>query len=97
MSKPFLRDLYIYEVNVSIWEIYEKLKEYVQNKVRLKGFIAEGYVVDETLIFYLMYLEGIETKFNRPEIKSDIDKLKNELSNFSISVSSYRKNESHSA
>ena len=41
------------------------LKAYVKNKARPEGSIAEGYIVNECLTFYSMYLHGIETKFNR--------------------------------
>ena len=42
----------------------KKLKEYVQNRARPEGSIAEGYVVNETLTFCSKYLKGAETKFN---------------------------------
>ena len=37
----------------------KKLKEYVRNRARPEGSIAEGYVVDEALIFCSMYFEGV--------------------------------------
>ena len=43
------------------------LKEYIQNHARLEGFIAEGYVVSETLMFCSKYLKGVETRFNKVE------------------------------
>ena len=49
----------------------KKLKEYNRNQARPKGSIAESYVVDEALTFCSIYLEGIETKFNRPDRNSD--------------------------
>ena len=49
----------------------KNLKEYVRNQARLKGSIAEGYVVDEALKFCSMYFEGVETKFNRPNRNAD--------------------------
>ena len=49
----------------------KKLKEYIKNRARLEGSITEGYVVDEALTFCSMCLEGVETKFNRPDRNSD--------------------------
>ena len=49
----------------------KKLKEYVRNRARPEGSIAEGYVVDEALTFCSMYFEGVETKFNRPDRNAD--------------------------
>ncbi|KAK6115462.1 hypothetical protein DH2020_007731 [Rehmannia glutinosa] len=43
------------------------LKKYVRNRARPEGSIAEAYVVNEALTFCSMYLDGIETKFNRLE------------------------------
>ncbi|XP_025670687.2 uncharacterized protein [Arachis hypogaea] len=42
------------------------LKSYVRNKAKSEGSIAEGYVAEEALTFCSRYLEGIETRFNRP-------------------------------
>ena len=49
----------------------KKLKDYVRNRARPEGSIAEGYVVDEALTFCSMYLKGVETRFNRPERNQD--------------------------
>lgn len=49
----------------------KKLKDYVRNRAQLEGSIAEGYVVDKGWTFYSMYLEGVETKFNRPNRNED--------------------------
>ena len=49
----------------------KKFKEYVRNRARLEGSIAEGYVVNEALTFCSMYLEGVETKFNRLDRNAD--------------------------
>ena len=46
-------------------------KQYVRNRARLKGSIAEAYVVNEALTFSSMYFRGIETRFNRPERHDD--------------------------
>ena len=50
------------------------IKEYVQNRARLGGLIAEGYVVNEALTFCSKYLKGLETKFNSPERNPDLTK-----------------------
>lgn len=43
------------------------LKGYVRNKARPEGSIAEGYIDKECLTFCSMYLNDMETIFNRPE------------------------------
>ncbi|KAJ9567086.1 hypothetical protein OSB04_003052 [Centaurea solstitialis] len=50
----------------------KKLKCYVRNKARPVGSIAEGYVAEEALTFCSMYLQDVQTKFNRPERNEDI-------------------------
>ncbi|KAA0067295.1 Transposon, En/Spm-like protein [Cucumis melo var. makuwa] len=39
------------------------LKQYVRNKARPEGSIAEAYVINESLNFCSMYLRGIETRW----------------------------------
>ena len=41
------------------------LKQYVRNKARPEGSIAEAYIVNEALTFGSMYLHGVEIQFNR--------------------------------
>ncbi|KAL3826143.1 hypothetical protein ACJIZ3_022172 [Penstemon smallii] len=48
------------------------LKKYVRNKARPEGSIAEAYSINECLTFCSMYLDGIETRFNREERNHDI-------------------------
>ena len=48
------------------------LKEYVRNRAKPEGSIAEGYVVTEALTFCSKYLKDVETKFNRPERNQDL-------------------------
>ena len=43
------------------------LKQYVKNRARPEGSIAEGYIVNEALTFCSMYFRDIETAHNRPE------------------------------
>nr|GEW45539.1 hypothetical protein [Tanacetum cinerariifolium] len=43
----------------------KKLKNYVRNKAKPEGSIAEGYVPEEALTFCSHYLKGVETRFNR--------------------------------
>ena len=49
----------------------QNAKEYVRNRARPEGSIAEGYVVDEAFAFCSMYFEGVETKFNWPNRNAD--------------------------
>ena len=49
----------------------KKLKNNVRNKAKPEGSIAEGYVADEALTFCSMYLEGMQTKFNRADRNDD--------------------------
>lgn len=72
----FFRWMYPFE------RFMKKLKEYVRNKARPEGSIAEGYVVDEALTFCSMYFNNVETKFNRPERNTDTDPSKRNLTVF---------------
>ncbi|KAL0560127.1 hypothetical protein IC582_000521 [Cucumis melo] len=47
------------------------LKQYVRNKARPEGSIAEAYVINESLNFCSMYVRGIETRFNRGDRNND--------------------------
>jgi hypothetical protein len=42
------------------------LKRYVRNRARPEGSIAEAYIAEECLTFCSKYMEGVETRFNRP-------------------------------
>jgi len=48
-----------------------KLKCYVRNKARPEGSMAEGYILEECLLFCSKYLHDIETRYNQPERNSD--------------------------
>jgi len=48
-----------------------KYKQFVRNRARPEGSIAEGYLLVECLTFCSMYLRGIETKWTREERNSD--------------------------
>ncbi|XP_035547370.1 uncharacterized protein LOC118348907 [Juglans regia] len=48
-----------------------RFKQYVKNKARPEGSIAEAYIHVECLTFCSMYLDDIETRFNRPERNID--------------------------
>ncbi|GJU96050.1 acidic leucine-rich nuclear phosphoprotein 32 family member A [Tanacetum coccineum] len=51
-------------VDVS-FEVQKKLKNYVRNKAKPEGSIAEGYVAEEALTFCSRYLkDDVETRFN---------------------------------
>lgn len=41
-----------------------KLKKYVKNKNRPEGCIVEGYLVEECLSFYSMYLKDVDSTHN---------------------------------
>ncbi|KAM0037404.1 hypothetical protein Hdeb2414_s0013g00402531 [Helianthus debilis subsp. tardiflorus] len=73
----FMRWMYPFE------RYMKKLKGYIGNKARPEGSIAERYVADEALTFCSMYLEGMETKFNRPDRNADAGILKRQLHVFS--------------
>ncbi|KAH7864015.1 hypothetical protein Vadar_024658 [Vaccinium darrowii] len=47
------------------------LKRFVTNKARPEGSIAEAYISKECTTFCSMYLDGIETVFNREERNDD--------------------------
>ncbi|XP_042958085.1 uncharacterized protein LOC122293618 [Carya illinoinensis] len=48
-----------------------KFKRYVKNKAHPKGSIAEAWVHIECLTFCSIYLQDVETKFNRPDRNID--------------------------
>lgn len=43
------------------------MKGTVKNKAHPEGSIAESYIINESLTFCSLYLNGVETKFNRKE------------------------------
>nr|XP_043619647.1 uncharacterized protein LOC122591444 [Erigeron canadensis] len=49
----------------------KKLKNYVKNKARPEGSIAEGYVAEEAVTFVSRYLKGVPTRFNRLDRNQD--------------------------
>ncbi|XP_042980213.1 uncharacterized protein LOC122310386 [Carya illinoinensis] len=55
-----------------------KFKRYVRNKARPKGSIAEAYVHVECLTFCSMYLNDIETRYQRVERNVDLPEQSNE-------------------
>lgn len=54
----------------------------MRNKAHPEGSIAEAYIVNECLTFCSMYLEGVETCFNREERNIDME-IDRQLSIFS--------------
>ena len=56
----------------SIERYMKKLKNYVRNKARPEGCIAEGYVAEEALTFCSMYLRDVQTRFNRLDRNEDV-------------------------
>ena len=43
----------------------------VLNSAQPEGSVAEGYIAQECVTFYLRYFEGVETVFDRPERNND--------------------------
>lgn len=43
------------------------MKQYVSNKAHPEGSMAEGYIAEECLTFCSMYMNDIETQFNKVE------------------------------
>nr|GMC53138.1 uncharacterized protein LOC109169448 [Ipomoea batatas] len=62
------------------------LKHYVRNKAHPEGSIAEGYVANECLTFLSLYLNGVETRFNKPDRNNDRQETHDGLSIFSHKV-----------
>lgn len=50
-----------------------KFKCYVRNKSRPEGSIAEGYIIEECMLFCSKYLHDIETRFTQLERNADED------------------------
>lgn len=70
------------------------MKQYVRNKARPEGSIAEAYLADECLTFCSRYLTKVETKFNRLERNYDGGQSsadKSQLSIFSTQGRSFGK------
>ena len=49
------------------------LKEYVRNRSRPEGSIAEGYLAEECTTFCVRYLGDVESKLNRPLRNDEAD------------------------
>ncbi|XP_072052487.1 uncharacterized protein [Arachis hypogaea] len=43
-----------------------RLKQYVRNRSQPEGSIAKGYLSEEILVFYLRYLDNVESRINQP-------------------------------
>ncbi|XP_071714749.1 uncharacterized protein [Rutidosis leptorrhynchoides] len=61
----YMRWMYLFE------RYMKKLKNYVRNKARPEGSIAEGYVADEALTYASRYLHNVQTRFNKPDKNAD--------------------------
>jgi hypothetical protein len=48
------------------------LKDMVGNPAHPEGSIAEAYLIHECLTFSSLYLDGVETKHNRPDRNEDV-------------------------
>ncbi|KAG8382882.1 hypothetical protein BUALT_Bualt05G0125500 [Buddleja alternifolia] len=55
------------QIALTLCKYLYKLKQYVGNKAFPEGSMAEGYIVEECLTFCSMYLNDIETQFNKAE------------------------------
>lgn len=60
-----------------------KLKGYVHNKARPEGCIAERYIDTECLQFCSMYLNNVETIFNKVDRNNEVLDNKCKISVFS--------------
>ena len=60
-----------YRLMYSIERSLRILKYFFLNKARFEGFIAEAYVMSESMTFCSTYLNGIETWFTRDEQNDD--------------------------
>lgn len=49
------------------------MKQFVRNKARPEGSIAEAYIMHECLTWCSMHIDDMETRFNRPERNNDIE------------------------
>lgn len=59
------------------------LKGYVNNKARPEGCIAERYIDKECLTFCSMYLNDVDTPFNKVERNDEITEVGGHISVFS--------------
>lgn len=59
------------------------LKGYVKNKARAEGCIAERYIDNECLTFCSMYLNDVDTIFNKVERNNEMVECAGEISIFS--------------
>ncbi|KAG8371533.1 hypothetical protein BUALT_Bualt13G0097800 [Buddleja alternifolia] len=55
------------QISLTLCKYLYKLKQYVGNKAFPEGSMAEGYIAEECLTFCSMYLNDIETQFNKAE------------------------------
>ncbi|KAG8381935.1 hypothetical protein BUALT_Bualt05G0024400 [Buddleja alternifolia] len=63
------------QIALTLCKYLYKLKQYVGNKAFPEGSMAEGYIAEECLTFCSMYLNDIETQFNKAERKGVYDYL----------------------
>ncbi|KAB2632222.1 hypothetical protein D8674_028469 [Pyrus ussuriensis x Pyrus communis] len=59
-----------------------ELKKCVRNKAKPEGSLVEAWVAYESLTFCAMYLQDVETTFNRPQLNNDGGVRKEKLSVF---------------
>jgi hypothetical protein len=51
------------------------LKRYLRNGAEPEGSIAEGYVADECLTFFSIYMDDVNTVYNKEPRNSDFEDL----------------------
>jgi hypothetical protein len=51
------------------------LKRYLRNRAQLEGSVAEGYVADECLTFFSIYMDDVNTVYNKEPRNSDFEDL----------------------
>lgn len=66
--------LYSLISNIS-YRLLHRYKKLVRNRAYPEGSIAEGYLVDECMVFCSMYLHGVDTWFSRVSrnFEGDVD------------------------
>lgn len=58
-------------MNSCLYRFLRVLKCYVHNKSQPEGSIAEGYIVEESLMFCSRYLHNVDSKFSRCKRNSE--------------------------
>jgi hypothetical protein len=62
------------------------LKNFVRNRARLEGSIAEAYVASESLTFCSRYMADIDSRFHQPQVRGGVVKVPGDPSIFNDDV-----------